>query len=95
MNNIEWAHAAAGFRVLEPDEVTELAERSGGDNDAGDWGVMLGSDEACMLYGSPGELRALLLRAHNALPPAPENVGAPPTPRDAHGVRRELRRPGR
>jgi hypothetical protein len=77
MNNIEWAHASAGFRIVEPDEVTELAERSGGDNDAGEWGVMLGSDEACMIYGTPAELRRLLLQAHNALPAADRYEGLP------------------
>jgi hypothetical protein len=55
----------------------ELAERSGGDNDAGEWGVMLGSDEACMIYGTPAELRRLLLQAHNALPAADRYEGLP------------------
>jgi hypothetical protein len=89
-DRIEWADAAVGFEIMPPDEVEAVSPDG---NDAEDWGIGLG--DSVVLYGQPAELRALLLRAHNALPPAPENVGAPRTPRDAHGVRRELRRPGR
>jgi hypothetical protein len=62
----EWAHASDGFRVVGPFELAELAPDG---NPDGDWGVaFVTGSNGCMLYGTPDELRRLLLRAHNALP---------------------------
>lgn len=51
----EWAHASAGFRLVEPDELADYDEEG---NLSGDWGVWLGDE--VMLYGSLDALRELV-----------------------------------
>lgn len=66
MERFEWAHAEGGFRVVGPFELAEIAPDG---NPEGDWGLAFSTgSNGCMLYGSPAELRRLLLQAHNALP---------------------------
>lgn len=73
MDSTEWAHPSAGFEVLGPDGVAELADD--GDNGGGTfYAVRVGG---CVLYGSSAELRQLLLQAHNALPAARGGHGDP------------------
>jgi hypothetical protein len=51
----EWAHASAGFRVVGPDELDELAPDG---NAKREYGVWLGDE--VMVYGSLADLSALL-----------------------------------
>lgn len=51
-NSIEWAHASCGAGLVDPDDISSDYEGLG----EGEVGVWLGSDAACILYGTPDQL---------------------------------------
>lgn len=57
MNTFEWAHATAGERLIDPDELDELAPDL---NEAREWGLWMG--DAVMIYGSLDDLKDLAAR---------------------------------
>jgi hypothetical protein len=78
----EFVTPGQGFSVWDR---ASILEETGEDDDViqpDDYAVVLGDAGSCavVLVGSPAELRTLLLRMHNALPPAPEYT---PTGTDA------------
>lgn len=52
----EWAHASAGFRLVRPDELDELAPDG---NKAREYGLWLGDE--VMVYGSLRDLHSLVV----------------------------------
>jgi hypothetical protein len=78
----EFVTPGQGFSVWDR---ASILEETGEDDDViqpDDYAVVLGDAGSCavVLVGSPAELRTLLLRMHNALPPGPEYT---PTGTDA------------
>lgn len=54
-NNIEWAHASMSPGVVDPDDIPSSYEGLS----SGEIGAWLGSDYACILYGTPDQVAAV------------------------------------